>query len=544
MAQLRLTVALALSFAFSLTAVAQHEHHEAGMAPPPKLGTVHFQNTCKPEVQEAFTRGVALLHSFWYDEAERQFLGVAEQDPSCAIAYWGAGMSAWHLLWEPGGPSPEKLKLGRQWMQQAQAAGTPSAREKAFIAALSKFYADSDKTPHLERALAYEQAMSDLHSQFPKDNEATAFYALALLGSASSSPPDKTYARQRKAGAMLEPLALQEPDHPGMEHYIIHSYDYPALAPQALAAARRYAKVAPDAPHALHMPSHIFTRLGLWQDSIESNLASADAARKNHLIGDELHALDYLEFAYLQTAQDARAAEIAKDLPHPADADAARFAGIFADATIPVRYAIERRQWAEAAALPTNGLPGGRYAWAGATVYFARAIGASRSGHPDQAAPDVAKIASAKQELIDAKENYWATQVEIQRRAAEAWAQFASGKHEEGLEQMRSAVALDDATDKHPVTPGAVVPMRVLLGDMLLEMKRPAEAQEEFTKLLRTEPNRFAAVFGAARAAEMNGDRKTAAEMYRQLNLLGAHGNTDRAELKQAQKYLSLEAQR
>jgi hypothetical protein len=543
MAHLRLVVALVLFFASSLVAVAQHEHHETGVAPP-KLGTVHFQNTCKPEVQETFTRGVALLHSFWYDEAERQFLLVAEQDPSCGIAYWGAGMSGWHLLWEPSGPSPAKLKQGQQWMQKAQAAGAHSEREKDFIAALSKFYADSDKSPHIDRALAYEQAMSDLHSKFPNDHEATAFYALALLGAASSSAPDKSYARQRKAGAMLEPLAIQEPDHPGIEHYIIHAYDYPALAPQALDAARRYAKVAPDAPHALHMPSHIFTRLGLWQDSIDSNLASAAAARKNNLPGDELHALDYLEFAYLQTAQDTRAAEIKKDLPHPTDQDAARFAGIFAEVTIPVRYAIERRQWAEAAALPTSSLPGGRYAWADATVYFARSIGASRSGKADQAQADVAKIASSKQALIDVKETYWTAQVEIQRRAAEAWAQFASGKREEGLEEMRSAVALDDATDKHPVTPGAVIPMRVLLGDMLLEMKRAGEAQEEFNKLLRTEPNRFAAVYGAARAAEINGDHKSAAEMYRQLNLLGANGNTDRAELKQAQKYLSLEAHR
>jgi len=543
MAHLRLTATLLLSLATNFTAAAQHEHHDVGVAPP-KLGTVHFQNTCKPQVQEAFTRAVALLHSFWYDEAERQFLRVAKQDPTCGIAYWGAGMSGWHLLWEPNGPAPEKLKQGQQWMQKAQAASAHSEREKGFIAALSKFYAASDKTPHIDRALAFEQAMSDLHSQFPEDHETTAFYALALLGSAISSAPDKTYAKQRKAGAMLEPLAIQEPDHPGIEHYIIHAYDYPALAPQALDAARRYAKVAPDAPHALHMPSHIFTRLGLWQDSIDSNLASVAAARKNGLTGDELHALDYLEFAYLQTAQDSRAAEITKDLPHPKDSDAARFAGIFADVTIPVRYAIERRQWTEAATLQTTGLPGGRYAWADATVFFARSIGASRSGKPDQAQAEVAKIASSKQALIDAKEVYWTTQVEIQRRAAEAWAQFANGKREEALDEMRSAVALDDSTDKHPVTPGAVIPMRVLLGDMLLEMKRPAEAQAEFNKLLQTEPNRFAGVYGAARAAEMNGDSKSALEMYRQLTALGAHGNADRAELKQAQKYLSLEAQR
>ena len=543
MTTLRLASILALSLACSLSAVAQHEHHQEG-APPAKLGAVHFENTCKPEVQPTIARSVALLHSFWYDEAEKQFRAVAEKDPACGIAWWGVGMSGWHQLWEPAGPNPDKLKQGQEAMQKAQAAGARSAREKAFIVALSTFYANSDKTPHLDRVLAYEQAMSDLHSQFASDHEATIFYSLALLSAASSSAPDKTYARQRKAGAMLEPLVSQEPEHPGIEHYIIHAYDYPALAPQALEAARRYAKIAPDAPHALHMPSHIFTRMGLWQDSIDSNLASAAAARKNHLIGDELHALDYLEFAYLQTGQDKLAEDVVRQIKEPSANDAARFAGIYANSAIPVRYLIERRQWAQAASLPTTGLPGGRYAWADATVYFARALGAARTGKLDQARSEVEKIAACKQALVDTNEKYWTSQVEIQHRAADGWLQFASGKHDEALAAMRSAVELEASTDKHPVTPGSVVPMRALLGDMLLELKRPAEAQDEFTKLISIEPNRFVAIYGSARAAEMNGDPKLAAEMYRKLDRLGAHGDPDRPELKQARQYLAVAAQR
>jgi tetratricopeptide (TPR) repeat protein len=537
----RLLSSFIVCIALCGVAFAQHEHHNEGSVPE-KLGTVNFPNTCSPAVQSSFMRSVALLHSFWYDEAERQFLKVADLDSKCAIAWWGAGMSGWHLLWEPNGPNPERLKQGKQWMDTARAVGARSERENGFIAALSKFYDNSDKAPHLERALAYEQAMSDLHAKFPSDHETTIFYALSLLGSAGSSAPDKTYARQRKAGAMLEPLVALEPDHPGIEHYIIHSYDYPALAPQALKAARRYSKIAPDAPHALHMPSHIFTRLGYWQDSIDSNLASASAARKHGLIGDELHALDYLEFAYLQTAQDKPAEEIAKQALTPTAADAARFAGTFANATIPVRYAIERRQWAEAAALPATNLQGGRYAWADATIYYGRALGAARAGKVEQARAEVAKIADCKQALLEAKEAYWSTQVEIQRLAAEAWTLFASGKQADALAEMRSAVALDDSTDKHPVTPGAVVPMRVLLGDMLLELKRPEEAQLEFTKSLQSEPNRFAAIYGAARSAEMKGDSSSAIEMYQKLIKLAAQGNQDRPELKRAKQYLATKA--
>jgi tetratricopeptide (TPR) repeat protein len=537
-------LALVLSLFCSLSAVAQHEHHHDEGAPPAKLGAVHFENTCTPEVQQTLSRSIALLHSFWYDEAERQFRAVAQKDQSCGIAWWGVGMSGWHQLWEPSGPNPDKLKLGAEALQKAQSAGARSDREKAFIAALTRFYGNSDNTPHLDRVLAYEQAMSDLHSHFAGDHEATIFYSLALLSAASSSPTDRTYARQRKAGAMLEPLVSQEPEHPGIEHYIIHAYDYPALAPQALEAARRYARIAPDAPHALHMPSHIFTRMGLWQDSIESNLASAAAARKNGLIGDELHALDYLEFAYLQTGQDKLAADVVRQVKPPAAGDAARFAGMYAAAAIPARYVVERRQWVQAAGLPTTGLPGGRYSWADATVYFARALGAARTGKLEQARLDLERISACKQALVDTNEKYWTIQVEIQRLAADAWLKFASGKRDDALSEMRSAADLDVATDKHPVTPGAVVPMRALLGDMLLEMKRPAEAQEEFTSLLALEPNRFVAIYGAARAAEMNGNRKLAAEMYRKLDQLGALGDPDRPELKQARQYLTVAAQR
>jgi tetratricopeptide (TPR) repeat protein len=527
-----------LVVALCVAAAAQHEHHESGSAPA-RLGAVHFENSCRPEVQARFTRAMALLHSFWYEESASQFRAVAEEDPTCGVAWWGIGMTIWHPLWEPNGPNPEGLKKGLEALQKAQSIGAGTDREKQFISVLGGFYADAGKMPHLDRVIMYEHSMSGLHARFPEDRETTIFYALSLLGSAGSAPPDKTYARQRKAGALLEPLVSQEPEHPGIAHYIIHAYDYPPLAPQALEAARRYAKIAPDAPHALHMPSHIFTRLGLWQESVDSNLASAAAARKNNLVGDELHALDYLEFAYLQMGQDDKAEEVMRQVPENGKDDTRAFAALYAGAAIPVRYAVERKQWALAADLPVNALPGGRYSWANAAVYFGRALGAARSGKVEQAKVEVQKIADMERVLAGMKEDYWETQVEIQRRAAEAWLRFASGQRELGLAGMRSAVELEDSTDKHPVTPGSLVPMRALLGDMLLESKKPVKALMEYKKLLSTEPNRFVAVYGVARSAEMSGDRKLAVEMYRKLAKLGAHGDPSREELKQARIYLA-----
>jgi tetratricopeptide (TPR) repeat protein len=520
-------------------AAQEHEHRPAPGAST-RVGTVEFANTCDPAVQQQLQTAVAMLHSFWYAESARAFRETAQKDPDCAVAWWGVAMTYWHPLWEPQGPNAEAMQKGQAAIQKAATAAMRSQREKDFVAALESFYRDYDKSDHAQRVLVYEKAMERLYSHYPGDTEAAAFYALSLLGSATSLPPDKTYARQKRAGALLQPILAKQPDHPGVAHYIIHAYDYPTLAAEGLEAARSYTKIAPDSPHALHMPSHIFTRLGLWQESIESNLASAAAARKHNEVGEELHATDYLVFAYLQTAQDDKAQALGQNLKIAPEDDSGYFAGLYARAAIPGRYAIERRQWAEAAALPDpENFPGGRYAWAEATVYFARALGSSRTGKLEQAREDLERLASSRQALLEHHEDYWARQVEIQSRSAGAWLALAEGDTDKALARMRSAVELEDTADKHPVTPGYVAPARHLLGEMLLELKQPKEALATYEELLASEPNRFVALYGAARAAELAGDSDKAAQHYAKL-LEICHGQEQqRAELRQAQAYLA-----
>jgi tetratricopeptide (TPR) repeat protein len=517
----------------AVPALADEPHQHTG-GDPQKLGYVAFSNSCSPAVQKPFAHAMAMLHSFWYEEARRQFGAVAEQDPKCAIAWWGVAMTYWQPLWEPRGPNPEPLRKGQEAILKARAVGGGTQRERDFIAALETFYANADKTDHIDRVLAYEKAMASLHGRYSKDTEVRVFYALSLLGSATSLPPDKTYARQRKAGELLLPLFRTQPDHPGAVHYIIHAYDYPVLASGALAAARRYAQIAPDSPHAQHMPSHIFTRLGLWQESIESNRKVIKLARQHDVVGEALHAMDYLVFAYLQQGQDRQAQSVVKSMPKiPGPQAALYFASVYAHAAIPARYAVERRQWLEAAKLSVPAdFPGGRYAWADAVIYFARALGAARTGLLDQARGDVEKLASIHHTLKQHPEDYWAGQVEIQRRSAAAWLAFAEGKRDEALELMRSAAMLEDSTDKHPVTPGQIVPARDLLGQMLLELNRPREAGAEFTRVLKAEPNRFGALYGAARAAELAGEADRARELYATLVELAP--DSDRAEVRHA----------
>ena len=482
-----------------------------------------------------------MLHSFWYEEAARQFEAVGEQDPNCAIAWWGVAMTNWHPLWEPRGPGEPAMKAGTAAIQKARTIAAQNAkvtpREKQFIHALNAFYDEADKRDHVDRVLDYEKQMEALHAANPDDVESTIFYSLALLGSATTLPPDKTHTRQKKAGALAEPIFKNYPAHPGAAHMVIHSYDYPELAPMALEAARSYAKIAPESAHALHMPSHIFTRLGLWQESIASNLDSEAAARKHHQVSDEFHAMDYLVFAYLQTGQDAKAYEAFKGRGLTDGIDVAKFQGVFSAATMPARYVLERRQWTEAAALADpSGFPGGRYAWADASIYYARALGAARTGKLEQAQRDIEKLASAYKTLKDLKEDYWAGQVEIQQTAATAWLAFAQGKKDEAVALMRKTVQLDDAADKHPVTPGAIVPARDLLGQMLIEMNRPAEALTEYEKLLAKEPNRFAALYGVGRSAELAGQPEKARDAYARL-LEIAPGN-ERPELRLAKKFV------
>ena len=527
------SVAIAFAcLALALPARAQHEH---AVGEPEKLGQVNFSVSCNA-VQSQFNRATAMLHSFWYAKAAEAFAAVAEKDPACGMAYWGIAMTHYHELWEA--PRAEDLKQGWAAIEKARSVGAKTERERDYIAAIEVFYKDSDKLDHRTRALAYEKAMEQLHARYPDDREAAIFYALAVR--ADAPPGDKTYANQKKAGAILEPIFAEQPGHPGVAHYIIHCYDYPTLADRALEATRRYAKIAPDSPHALHMPSHIFTRLGLWQESIDSNLASVAAAGKHGAIGDQLHAMDYLVYAYLQGAQDREAEKLLRVL-QVQPTDPAYFAGLYAIAAMPARFAVERHRWAEAAALtvPPNVFPGGRFAWAEANIHFARALGAARTGNVEAARKGLQELASLRDALVQVKETYWADHVEIQQEVTAAWLTLAEGKKEEALEKMRAAADHENATDKHPVTPGVILPARELLGEMLLELKQPAQALGEFEATLRAAPNRFNAFAGAARAAGLSGDREKAKDYYAKLLALCEHADADRPELRDAKVFIA-----
>jgi tetratricopeptide (TPR) repeat protein len=509
-----------------------------------KLGQVDFPVTCTAAAQKQFDQALGALHSFWYEEALRLFTAVAETDPSCAMAYWGIAMSIYYPLWVP--PSQPTLQKGTNAIEKAKSIGAKTDREGAYIAAIEVFYKDSDKLEHRARTLAYEKAMEQIYRQYPSDREAAIFYALAL--NATASPTDKTYAQQRKAGEILEKVFAEQPDHPGVAHYIIHSYDNPSTANRGLPAAQRYIKIAPSVPHAQHMPSHIFTRLGLWQESIHSNLgavaASKEYAAKIHpeaAYYEQLHALDYLAYAYLQGAQDQEAKRVLDELRAIKKVQPEAFQAAYAYAAIPARYALERRRWSEAAALTVQptAFPWSRFQWAEAVTHFARAMGAARSGNVDSSRKDIEKLESLQDALVKAKDSYWAKQVDIQRRVASAWYLRAENKSDEALQLMQSAADLEDSTDKHPVTPAPIQPARELLGEMLLELGDPVQALKEFEISHRVEPNRFRGLYGAAKAAQESGDREKARLYYAKLISLCEHADADRPELKAANTFLS-----
>ncbi len=520
--------------AIAAGAAAQHQHGSE------TLGKVHFETTCKPAVQASFDRAVALLHSFEFGPAIAGFNQVVQSDPSCAMAYWGVALSTWSNPFA-GLKGPAVLEPGRAAATKAQGTGSPSLREKAYINAVAELYRDFQKVPQRERTLAYEKAMEKLSADFPADTEARIFYALAVTQNAL--PTDKTYANQLKATAILEPLFREHPDHPGLAHYIIHAYDQPALASRALNAAKSYAKIAPDAPHALHMPSHTFTRVGAWSDSISANLASAEAAEKSGCDAEALHAMDYQMYAYLQTAQDGAARRLRDRLPQIA----ARFdpavvcgaapgsAGLFAIATIPARYALERGDWSAAAALDPKTTS---VAWADAQARFARALGAARAGRADAARADIEQLAALGEKLAAANDAYWAGQVGIEQRVAESWVAYSSGRRDDGIAQLGAAADAEDATDKSAVTPGPLAPARELLGDMLLDAGRAADALRAYEATMVKEPNRFRAVYGAARAAAAAGNRDRAAQHYRELIALCKTSDTERPELKEARAFI------
>jgi len=515
-------------------AMAQHEHLAAGSE---NVGNVEFQVSCDPKVQPDFNRAVALLHSFWYQNAADLFATIAKTDPSCGMAHWGVAMTHYHQLWEP--PTDGDLMAGLAAVEKAKSAGAKTERERGYIAAVEAFYKDFASVPHRTRALAFERALEQLSARNPQDHEAAIFYALAVR--ANALPGDKTLTNQKKASAILENILAEEPEHPGLAHYIIHCDDYPGLAQQGLDAARRYAKIAPASPHALHMPSHIFTRLGLWQESIESNLASEAAARKEHGAGDELHARDYLVYAYLQRGEDSKAKKVFEALPQLRTGDPAYFAGLYSIGTMVARYALERRSWAEAAALtvPPRVFPGGRYAWTEANIHFARVLGAARKGDAGAARRALQQLTALHDTLVNGQDMYWAEQVDIQREIGSAWIAFSERNKDDALRRMRAAADHEDVTDKHPVTPGVVLPARELLGEMLLELNQPMLALEAFETSLRSAPERLHALYGAARAAQLAGNLRKARTYYSKLltNCIMADG--DRLEIREAKTFLA-----
>ena len=477
----------------ALAAYAQEHAHPQG-APTEQLGTVHFATSCSPRVAPQFDRAVALLHSFEFGESIRAFNQVLAADSTCAMAHWGIALSRWTNPMAPGNRSVTLLQQGQQAVDAAMRLGVhASERERGYIHAVSQLYDDFEHKDQRTRIVAYERAMNELVMRQPADTEAMIFYAISLT--ASAPPTDKTYANQLKAGSILEPLWAKQPNHPGLAHYIIHTYDYPPLADKARAAAERYAIIAPSAAHALHMPSHTFTRVGMWEESVNANNRSMKVALTSGSIAEALHAADYAMYAYLQMGKESDAKAILDELP----AVAARFdpnavtgaapgsAGVFALAAIPARWALERSAWEEAAALEPKA---SAYPYTEAMTYFARALGASRTSDLAKAKAAIDSLASIQQRLSAKGEGYWAEQVAIQHLTARAWLDLAEKRETEALGRMREAAAREDATEKSAVTPGPLAPARELLGDMLMELHRPAEASAEYRETLQKEPNR------------------------------------------------------
>lgn len=511
----------------------------AGQSADERLGKVHFETSCAPATTVEFDHAMALLHSFEFPAATAGFKKVLAADPTCGIAEWGIAMSTWGNPFA-GLRAANVLRDGAAAVGRAQTIGAKTERERAYISAVALLYTDTETRDQRERTLAYERAMEQLHAKYPQDREATIFYALAI--DQTAPPTDKTFANQLKAAAMLEELFKVEPDHPGVTHYLIHSYDVPPLAPRGLPYARRYADLAPDAPHALHMPAHTFTRVGSWQESIDTNIRSHDAAMKRNDSGEALHAMDYMTYAYLQTAQDTAAKRVVDELAsmvakQPGTAAAPGVAGGFPATAIPARYALERGQWAAAAAIPVHPT---QQPYMEAMIHFARALGSARSGNATAAQAEVTALTELREKEVALKDAYWTTQVEIQRQGAEAWTQWAQGQRDAALKTMAAAAALEDTTEKSAVTPGPLAPAHELLGDMLMEAKRPADALKEYEAGLTKEPNRFRSVYGAARAAELAGNTAKARTYYAQLLKICEKGDAQgRPELASARAFVA-----
>jgi tetratricopeptide (TPR) repeat protein len=536
-------------------------HAETSVVPEPgdlrATGKVDFPVSCTPAVRAEFVRGVALLHSFFYEEARRIFTSVAEQDPKCAMAQWGIAMTWWHPIWTP--PTPDEMSAGKAAIEKAMGMSAGTERERGFIQALNVYYNTSD-SPNAgavgqschgpvgarDRVVAYEKAMRQLSEKYPDDFEAQTFYAFAILASGYATPADTTLAKQLQAAALLEKLWKKNPNHPGVTHYLIHSYDYPALAERGLPAARSYGSIAPWVPHALHMPSHIFTRLGMWEESIAANRSSADASRayaamrhRDATEAEELHALDYMAYSYLQEAQDAKAKEIVDFAATVRKTNPElEFSGAYALAAIPSRYALERNAWSDAAALRIPALPHwSSFPFMEALIEYARALGRVHTGDLEGAHKAMDRMRQLRDATSDPKFDYFKRQLDQQMQAASAWVAYGENKKDDAVSILRRAADAEDMLGKHPVSPGALVPAREQLGDLLLKLDRPKEAQREFEAALKIYPGRFRGLYGAAQAAEQIGEKEKADHYYAKLIDQTAKADGSRNELAHLREY-------
>jgi tetratricopeptide (TPR) repeat protein len=533
-------VSLIVAVPFALADEGQHHHHGS----TEEIGKVDFPISCPKAAQADFERGVALMHSFWYEESDKTFGALAEKYPKCAMAHWGVAMSTWHQLWTP--PSGAELDKGVAAARKAESlAAKASPRERDYIQAIATYYRAYANTPAKKRAEAYSAAMEQVYKKNPNDREAAVFYALSLI--TITDPNDKTFARQRTGGPILKKIFAEQPHHPGVAHYIIHNYDYAGLAEEGLDAARRYAAIAPAVPHALHMPSHIFTRVGMWQESIKSNSdserAAIDYAKRTNMDGawdQQVHAMDYLAYAYLQSGQHRAAAKVLDDLSKIKKVVPNTMVAEYAVAAIGARYAVERRDWKTAASLPLR--QSARSAGLIGMIHLSRALGAAHTGDFAQADAEMAEMEKLHKQLAEANDSYWAGQVEIQRAAAAGWLAHEQGKNDEAERLLRQAADLEDRTDKLNVTPGVIVPARELLADFLMETNQAAPALKEYAKTLDAAPRRFNALYGAARAAQAAGESATARKYFAKLLESAPKADDGLAQIVEAKRYVGQEA--
>src|SRR5580765_264155 len=526
------------------------------------VGKVTFPISCAPDVESDFARGVALLHSFFYEEARRVFTSVAERDPKCAMVQWGIAMTWWHPIWTP--PTPDEMRAGKAAIEKAMSMKAGSDRERGFIAALNTYYntADSSSAAPVgqschgpvgprDRVIAYEKAMRQLRDKHPDDFEVQTFYAFAVLATGYATPNDTSLSKQLEAAGILEKLWKQNANHPGVVHYLIHSYDYPQFAQRGLTAAQTYNSIAPWVPHALHMPSHIFTRLGMWDESIAANRASAEASRayaamrhRDAAEAEELHALDYMAYSYLQEAQDAEAkkivdiaAKVKKTNPE------LEFSAAYALAAIPTRYAFERNDWAAAANLSIPNVPHwSSFPFMEALMEYGHALGRAHTGDVEGARKAIARMQQLRDATKEPKFDYFKSHLDLQMQAASAWVAAAEGKKNDAIDMLRRAADSEDILGKHPVSPGAFVPVREQLGALLLEMGQPREAQREFEAALKIYPGRFRGLYGAAQAAELAGDNEDASRYYTKLAAQTSKAGDSRDELNHVHEFLSAQA--